>query len=107
MSLLKMPNPQLEDVKRSANTIETEDEVEKRSSRSASKIANMSLLKMPNPQLEDVKRSANTIETDDEVEKRMKVKTTDTESPAKIVRVPKKQGLIQPSKLAARPGVDE
>jgi len=79
----------------------------RRSSRSASKIANMSLLKMPNPQLEDVKRSANTIETEDEVEKRLKVKTTDTESPAKVVRVPKKQGLIQPSKLAAKPGVDE
>jgi len=87
---------------------ETKDELKtpansrslRRSSRSASKLASLSLLKTPNA-MEDVKRSANTNEKEEDSEKRMKVKTTDTESPAKVVRVPKKQTLLIPSKLAA------
>jgi len=88
---------------------ETEDKLQtpansrslRRSSRSASKLATISLLKTPNPLLDDIKRSANTIEKEEDSEKRIKVKTTDTESPAKVVKVPKKQNLLIPSKLAA------
>jgi len=73
----------------------------RRSSRSASKLATISLLKTPNPHLDDIKRSVNTVEKEEDSEKRIKVKTTDTESPAKVVKVPRKPNLLPPSKLAA------
>lgn len=68
----------------------------RRSSRSASRLANISLLKTP----QEVKRLANSIEKEEDSEKRMKVKTTDTDSPARAVRVTKKPSLMKPSKLA-------
>jgi len=79
----------------------------RRSSRSASKLASISLLKTPDHPPEDVKRSANTIGKEEDAEKRIKMKTTDTDSPAKVVKVPKKQNLIKPSKLAEKPAVED
>ena len=79
----------------------------RRSLRSGSKLASISLLKTPDHPLEDVKRSANTIEKEEDAEKRIKMKTTDTDSPAKVVKVPKKQNPMKPSKLAEKPTVED
>jgi len=73
----------------------------RRSSRSASKMPTISLLKTPTQ--DEVKRSANSIDKEEDAEKRIKVKSTDTESPAKTVKIIKKRGLIKPSKLSGQP----
>jgi len=83
------------------------DKVLRRSSRSASKIANASLQMMKSPPTNEFKRSANTIDKEEDSEKRIKVKTTDTESPGKPVNVGTKEGVSKPSKLAYKTSTDD
>lgn len=68
----------------------------RRSSRSASRLANMSICKSSTPINDTWKLPPSNIENDIDSEKRVKVKVTDTDSPAKTVRVNKK---INKSKL--------
>jgi len=68
----------------------------RRSSRSASKLANISICKSSTPNNDTGKLPSSNIENDINSEKRVKVKVTDTDSPAKTVRVNKK---INKSKL--------